>query len=261
MKELIRSRSEVKQYAVYAHYYEDQLFYIGSGVVFRNSRGLSGRSFDFSHRNMDWFFFCNGEIDKVTVEILFVTDDQKESLDVEEEITRMYIEKGYKLTNKNFGAYPSSETRNKMSEAHKGIKHSKETRELMSLVLKGENNPMWGKRGKETPMYGKRGKDCHNYGKKHTKEAKQRMSESRKGKMSGKNNPMYGKTAGNAKKVLVTNNLTSESKVFDSVKDAHKFISQNGFDKTQSTLQYHLNKGSYNFKNYTMEVAKDMVSE
>lgn len=50
------------------------------------------------------------------------------------------------------------------------------TKELISEATKGENNPMYGI---ISPMYGKQ----------HTKEAKQKQSESKK----GSNNPMYGK--------------------------------------------------------------------
>ena len=226
MEELIKLHSEVKQYAVYAHYYEDQLFYIGSGIYHRDNISKSrAYDFNFDRRSQNWFNYCKGETEKIEVQILFTTNDRKLAFDKEEELTKTYIEKGYKLANKNFGTHPNAETRNKMSEAQKGENHynwgkkrTKETRELISLAQKGENHYNWGKRGKGTPF--------------------------------------YGKTPINAKKVLVTNNLTSESKVFDSIRRAHEFISQNGFDKAQRTLQNYLNKGSFSFKDYTIELTK-----
>jgi group I intron endonuclease len=57
----------------------------------------------------------------------------------------------------------------KISISNKGKKVSPETREFLSNLFKGENNPM--------------------YGKKHTEEVKQKLRESRK----GENNPMYSK--------------------------------------------------------------------
>jgi len=62
---------------------------------------------------------------------------------------------------------------------YSGCKHTPETLEKMSEAQKGENHPMYGKRGKETGMFGKH----------HTEEARKKMSEANK----GKNHPMYGK--------------------------------------------------------------------
>ena len=231
---------DVKQYAVYAHYYEDQLFYIGSGRVYRNSRGLRGRPFDFTCRSPEWFSYCKGETYKIKVQILFVTNDKRESLDKEEEITKAYMEKGYKLANKDIGVHPGVETRNKMSEAQKGKKHSAETKSKISEACKGRTHSEEARSkmslavsGENNPNYGKRGKDSH----------------------------MYGKTTANAKKVLLMNNESGESKVFDSITKACEFIVENGFDKAQTTLQRYLNKGKFAFKNYTLEIVKDMSSE
>lgn len=281
MEDLIKLQSEEKQYCVYAHYYSEQLFYIGSGEVYRNSRGLlNGRPFNFSNRNENWFFFCNGEKDKITVEILFVTNDQKLSLVKEEEITRMYMEKGFSLANKKIGTHPGEERKIKLREINKRknkaeelIKlHSEEkqycvyahyyndelfyigsgrvyknksgllrgrpfdfsgrseewfkfcnrekdkvTVEILFVIddeklsfdkeeeitryyiklempLVNKNIGMcWGEEvtrkqservsGEKNPMYGKKGEDHPAYGRKHTKEAKQRMSEALKGRM------------------------------------------------------------------------------
>lgn len=268
MEELIKLYSEVKQYCVYAHYYEDQLFYIGSGRVYRNNRGLRGRPFNFNNRSMDWFFFCNGEIDNVTVEILFVTNDEKISYDKEEEITRMYMDQGFPLVNKNIGIRPGEEQKKQHSVTMSGEnnpvygtngywigkKHSEETKKKISLALKGktiseehkkkiseaqigEKSHVWGKRGKDSHMYGKRGKGTPMWGKNHSEETRNKIS---------KNN-------GRSKKVLIINNKTNETKIFDSIVSAHKFISEKGYSHQVRSVQKRLCKGKFIFNDYTLE--------
>ena len=60
------------------------------------------------------------------------------------------------------------------SEDMKGKTVSDETRQKLSQALKGENNPLYGKRGKDTPMYGRH----------HTEEAKRKMSQAKKNVMT-----------------------------------------------------------------------------
>lgn len=244
MEKLIKSRSKVKRYAVYAHYYKGIPFYIGSGIYHRDNISKS-RAYNFINRSPDWFNYCNGETEKIEVELLFQTNDRELALDKEEEITRYYMELEIPLVNVFIG--------NERSE------------EWIKKHALGENNPMYGKRGKETPMYGKRGKDNPNYGSKRTLESRKRMSLAAKGRKhseEAKIKMSLAKKGGNhpkAKKVLIVNNENGETKVFDSIKDAHEFISKNRFDKTKNTLQNYLKKGPYNFKNYTMEITKDMA--
>ena len=95
---------------------------------------------------------------------------------------------GYNLTAGGGGCKsPSPETRKKISEAHKGVKHhnfgkprSPETREKISKSLSGENHPFFGLTGERHPSFGK----------KHSQETRDRMSESRR----GDKNPNFGKT-------------------------------------------------------------------
>ena len=54
----------------------------------------------------------------------------------------------------------SEETRLRLSESHKGIRHTKETKRKMSESLKGDKNPNFGKRGPEVPNW-KGGKVKH----------------------------------------------------------------------------------------------------
>ena len=65
----------------------------------------------------------------------------------------------------NKGKESSEETKQKLSESHKGIKQSEETRRKNSESNKGEKN--------------------HFYGKHHSEETKQKMSESHRGKNKG----------------------------------------------------------------------------
>lgn len=52
--------------------------------------------------------------------------------------------------------HPTKETREKMSESHKGIYHDEEYKKKMSMLNKGKNNPMYGRTGDKNPMYGKK---------------------------------------------------------------------------------------------------------
>lgn len=71
----------------------------------------------------------------------------------------------------------SEETKKKIGEANKlalqGNKWSEAQKELMSNMFKGEGNPFFGKH--------------------HTEETKQKISQNRKGKMSGIQHPLFGK--------------------------------------------------------------------
>lgn len=58
----------------------------------------------------------------------------------------------------------TKERRDLISRQHKGKIISEKTRKLMSKATRGENNPMYGKRGKLSPMFGRKwitnGKIC-----------------------------------------------------------------------------------------------------
>lgn len=85
-----------------------------------------------------------------------------------------------------FGRKHTSETKEKMSKAHKGKKLSEEAKQKMSKAKSGENNPMFGKRHSEDARKkmskAHSGKNHHFYGKKLSEETRKKMSESHKGK-------------------------------------------------------------------------------
>ena len=60
-----------------------------------------------------------------------------------------------------------------------GGRRSKETKRLMSEKKSGKNHP----------LYGKRGKECHMYGKTRSKETRQKIANTLKGRYTGKDNP------------------------------------------------------------------------
>src|SRR5690349_4246767 len=105
----------------------------------------------------------------------------------------MTVEASIILSNKkvhgNTGRKFSDEHRRKISEFRKGRKHSKETLEKMSRNRKGRLV------GMDNPMYGKNRKGMNNpmYGKKHSKEIRERISTSLKGKqgMSKEKHPNW----------------------------------------------------------------------
>ena len=93
---------------------------------------------------------------------------------------------GYNLTYGGSHTIPSEETLRKMSEAHKGKKHSEETLRKMSEARKGEKHHNFGKKHSEETRrkISEAKKD-----KKHSAETRRKMSEARK----GEKNPNFGK--------------------------------------------------------------------
>ena len=100
----------------------------------------------------------------------------------------------------NYGKHPFSEkTLRKMSESHKGFKPSEETKKKHSERMKGKKNPMFGKKRteEEKNKMSENRKGIPSWNKDKTgvysEESLRRMSEGRKGKTAGKDNPMFGK--------------------------------------------------------------------
>lgn len=87
-----------------------------------------------------------------------------------------------------YGKNLSEETKRKIGEGNKGkvitaeliAKRNETIRK--NNTFKGENNPMYGRKGKLSPSYGRCGEKHPMYGKKHSEEMKKKWSEDRKGK-------------------------------------------------------------------------------
>ena len=94
------------------------------------------------------------------------------------------------LTEYNVRDCPHSyNLKNSAMGGDKGRKLSDETRKKMSQASKGENNPMYGKRGKDSPWYGKHLSEEHKQkiaqaskGRQHTEETRKKLSRAHKGK-------------------------------------------------------------------------------
>jgi len=110
----------------------------------------------------------------------------------------------------------TDESRKKLSNSKKGVKASKETKEKLSIIRRGKNNSFYGKH------HSKGTKELLrqiNIGKKHTNEARQKMSEKRKGvKLSKEHSQHIGD---GHKKPLIQMTLSGDFvKEWDSVKSA-----------------------------------------
>ena len=107
-----------------------------------------------------------------------------------------------------------------MSAAHMGILGTPESRAKQSLKLRGENNPMYGRKKELSPVYGKiksadtiqKLKDCW------TSERKLIQSQL----VSGQNNPMSGRT-GDANPASRSVICVETGDLFETLKDAAKW--------------------------------------
>lgn len=101
--------------------------------------------------------------DKFSIELLATCEDQEIANYLEISFIQKFdtIATGYNIREGGSKGKPSLETRKKMSLARKEYRHSQETIDKMSSSQIGDKN--------------------HMYGKKHTIDARQKMSESRKG--------------------------------------------------------------------------------
>ena len=105
----------------------------------------------------------------------------------------------------SLGCYPTNKTRKKISNSLKGEKNP-------MYGKRGELSPCYGRTGEKHPMYGKRGELSPNFGKKHKKELKERYSKER----TGKNNPF-------SRSVICINT----GQVFETMKEAKEWCNVN----------------------------------
>jgi group I intron endonuclease len=118
---------------------------------------------------------------------------------------------GYNKTKGGDGGSPNKEVRKRISESHKGKKLLETTKHKLSLLNKGENNAMYGKKGKLSPSYGlKRSNETKeklsNSLKGHVvnEETKQKMRDNI-GDRTGINNPFFNKQHSEETKQKISN--------------------------------------------------------
>lgn len=164
-------------YKIYAHInkYNNKIYIGQTKSKELNKRWLNG----FGYKNNSHFWNAIQKYGWNNFEHLVLIENL--SLDmaniIEEELIRKYKttnpQYGYNLKSGGLNNYLSDDTKRKISKANKGRgkgrKLSKETKRKISIATKGENNPY--------------------YDKKHTDEERKRMSENKKGKYIGKDNP------------------------------------------------------------------------
>ena len=188
----------MKEYTVYMHISPSNKRYIGitsqkAEKRWKNGKGYRNKYFVTAIEKYGWDNFQH---------IIIAKGLNKENAEwLEIELIKVWDttnrDKGYNIveggnaTNGLKGEnHPMYGLKGKLSPNF-GIKRSEETKEKMSEVKKGENNPMYGKglKGENHPMYGLKGELCPNFGLKRSEETKEKISKSLKGKFKGGKNP------------------------------------------------------------------------
>jgi len=90
--------------------------------------------------------------------------------------------------------YLCQDTKDKIGISNLGKVPSKEKRDRMSILMSGENNPMYNKRGEDHPAFGRIGELNGMYGKTHSEDTKNKIGETLRNKYIGKTHPNTGKT-------------------------------------------------------------------
>jgi hypothetical protein len=167
-----------------------EVFYIGQGS---KHRGRNERAYSKNSRSNWWNYYVS-KYGLPIVEIVADKISKEEADKLEIELIKIY---GRKDINEG--------TLVNMTDGGDGSgKRSKEFCEKLSIRMKGENHPMWGKKHNKSWV---ENNSKSQIGKKLSEETKRKMSESRKGQkrtdetkrkmsesLSGEKNPMYGRT-------------------------------------------------------------------
>lgn len=234
-------------YCVYVHTSPSGKMYVGQTGREPKKRWQNGDGYLHKNRNRDEYqqpAFARAILkygwDNFEHEIIASNLTKEEANNFEQ----LLIEKlnttnptyGYNCTKGGEGCSASKESKRKMSESHKGIRHTEETKKKISESLQGENCYIYGKhlseetkkklseshKGKTLSDEQKRkigeaikGVKHPFYGKQHTEETKIKMSASHKGLLVGINNP-------NSRKVVQYDLNENLIKIWDCMSDASK---------------------------------------
>ena len=286
------------------------------GVIYKITNKVNGKvyvgqttmGFNKRYDNTNWWEKTHNEHLKSSVEKYGVENFKvnktfdfafsKEELDIKE-ISYIIM---YKSNDREFGynkkdgganGVYSIESRIKMSEAHKGVRLSEETRRKMSEVRKGKNkgvsNPMYGKnpysnlsneeyqgllkiksenmKGEKNPLYGAYGEKNPFHGKQHSEATKKMLSDKAKERLA-KNNPLkgrkipkneYGNNPKSVNNIKMTILETDQIILFDSVKRCAEWLMENNVTQKYSTGKWAINesiKKNKNYKGYYFEKVK-----
>ena len=152
------------KFCVYTHSIGDNVFYVGCGLPERPYiKGRKGKD-----RNEIWFNIVENNNYQYKIDIIMKSNNKKECLRLEEELTIQYKKNGMCKANIIYGNKHSSQSKNAISKARQGRfkgkenyfygkKHTKETIELIknkSLGRKSseETNKKKANFGKNNPV-------------------------------------------------------------------------------------------------------------
>lgn len=225
-------------YTVYKHTSPSGKVYIGITSMIPKERWKNGKGystcllFDRAIKKYGW--------ENIKHEILFTGLTKEEAERKESELIASYKANdgryGYNIENGggSVGKH-SPETLRKMSENRKGLCCGKDnpfynkrhSEEWIESHLRGENNPMFGRKREKHPRYGV----------KHTEEALVKMKEAKKGKYIGSSNP-------NSKKVL----CMETGEIFDYIGAACKKMGVNASCISEVISGRRKTAGGYHWK-------------
>lgn len=201
-----------KQYYIYAHInHLGEVIYIGKGSDY--SKGT--RAYNWTDRP-----YTKEEVEEVIILPMRYTDEML-AYEIERIITEHYKNLGQCKYNKGIGTKHSKNTKEIMSKKKIGYKHSEEWKKQHSETLKGkytkEKNPMYGKHHSEETKKKlseiHQGKNPHaNKTEEEKEEWRRKISESKKGRFTGEENPRARKV-----KCIET------GEIFDTVTQASKW--------------------------------------
>lgn len=145
-------------YTVYKHTSPSGKVYIGITSQSPEKRWRNGKGYE-----KNTYFYkaiCKYGWDNIKHEIIAINLSKSDACALERELIEKHKaqnpEKGYNNSvGGEFGSYGaklSDEARRNISEGHKGKKHSEETKQKLSVMRMGENNPNFGKHPSEETL-------------------------------------------------------------------------------------------------------------